>query len=228
MKTFLSILMALLFTLWGSAAYGQSNKFELGIEGGTTFASLYGNPFLDSLHRTSRSGVGGLFVQYHLNECFSLRTHVAYERKGSTIPNFVLDPIRNPGSEATMRIAIDYLTLPLLLRATFGKKIPFYVNAGPYIGYLMGQSISVEVTGEGNTSIGGPSLPFRQLDAGITSGLGFSVPIQPQISLSFELRNNIGLLNIGDAPVTPAISDGNIKTNSTTLLAGIAYRFGEE
>jgi len=65
---------------------------------------------------------------------------------------------------------------------------------------------------------------FERLDFGIATGLGVNFPIRNNIFMSLEVRNNLGLSNISSLPVG---NDGKIKTNSTNLLIGIAYKFGE-
>ncbi|OFY87282.1 MAG: hypothetical protein A3F72_17445 [Bacteroidetes bacterium RIFCSPLOWO2_12_FULL_35_15] len=39
----------------------------------------------------------------------------------------------------------DYLTVPILLRATFGKRIKYFANAGMFFGYLIKQTIVYKI-----------------------------------------------------------------------------------
>ncbi|MBC6995200.1 PorT family protein [Lewinella lacunae] len=152
-----------------------------------------------------------------------MRTNVAFERKGSVLTSQTTDINGNPLGEITVNTNFNYLTLPILLRATFGKKFHYFINAGPYFGYLIKQNFvsqgdNFPVTTSDNTSL------IKRFDTGISTGLGLSVPIKTAFAFSFEVRNNLGLYNVSAVPVA---NMGTIKTNSTNLLLGFTYKLGQ-
>jgi hypothetical protein len=134
------------------------------------------------------------------------------------------DEYGNPIGELTFHSNFDYLTIPILGRLTFGKKIEFYVNAGPYLGYLLKQKDITEASGEYPKTEIDNTDNFEKLDFGLTTGLGMNYPLLEKLLLTVEIRNNLGLTNTSSLPVA---NDGSIKTNSTSLLIGVTYRLGK-
>lgn len=217
------IFFGLLFWAVGETAYGQTNKFDMGVEGGPSLIFLRGNEIIKQFHDPTIGFSGGLFFQYNIKKIISLRTNIAYERKGSALTSQATDINGNPLGEFTANTNFDYLTFPILVRATFGRKIQYFVNAGPYFGYLLKQSIVREGDNNPSTSSDNTSLNKR-FDTGISMGLGLSVPINSNFALSFEMRNNLGLYNVSAVQVA---NNGTIKTNSTNFLFGLTYKLGQ-
>lgn len=223
MTKFKSILFGLLLLTICRTTYGQVNKFDIGVEAGPSLIFLRGNDFIDNNHKPTIGFTGGLFFQYNFKKIVSLRTNIAYERKGSVLTAQATDINGNPFGEITINTNFDYLTLPILVRATFGKKVQFFVNAGPYFGYLIKQTFvskgdNIPTTTSDNTSLD------KRFDTGVSTGLGLSVPIKTKFAFSFEIRNNLGLYNTSAVPVA---NNGTVKTNSTNFLFGFTYKLGQ-
>ena len=218
-KSLIFLLSLLSFCL---STHAQTNKFDVGIEGGPSLILLYGNDILKN-HKPTLGASSGLFFQFNFKKCISLRTNLAFERKGSVLSSQLNDMNGDPIGEVTTNTNFDYLTLPILVRATFGQKAHLFVNMGPYFGYLIKQSSVSEgdyilPVSSDNTSY------YSRFDAGLTAGIGFSIPIRKQFLFSFEVRNNLGLYNVSNLEV---INDGTIKTNSTNFLLGLSYKLGQ-
>lgn len=219
-----SLLAGLLFlTFWGTTC-GQTNKFDIGVEGSPSLIFLRGNDIIDNLHKPTIGFSGGLFFQYNFKKVVSLRTNIAFERKGSVLTyEITTNSNGNSFEKVTTNTNFDYLILPILVRATFGKRVQFFVNAGPYFGYLIKQTFvtkgdNIPTTTNDNTSLN------KRFDTGISTGLGLSVPIKTKFLFSFEVRNNLGLYNVRAVSV---VNNGTTKTNSTNFLLGFAYKLGQ-
>ena len=204
-------------------AYGQTNKVDIGVEGGPSLIFLRGNDLIDNNHKPAMGFSGGLFFQYNFKKVISLRTNIAFERKGSVSTAQSTDLNGNPLGEFNTNTNFDYLTFPILIRATFGQKVQCFVNAGPYFGYLIKQTSVSKSNNIPTTTIDNTSLDKR-FDLGISAGLGLSLPIKTRFAFSFEVRNNLGLYNVSEVPV---INNGTIKTNSTNFLLGFTYKLGQ-
>jgi hypothetical protein len=147
----------LLFLTFVNTTLGQTNKFEIGIDGSPTLTFLRGNDFIENNHKSAIGFSGGLFFQFNFKKIISLRTNIAFERKGSAFTSQATDFNGNPLGKITSNTNFDYLTFPILVRATFGKKIQYFVNAGPYFGYLIKQTYVSE--DENNTrTVGFPQV----------------------------------------------------------------------
>ena len=218
-----SLCLGLFFlTIWGTA-YGQTNKFDIGIEGSPSLIFLRGINTIDKLIKPTIGFSGGLFFQYNFKKVVSLRTNIAFERKGFTFPIQRTDSNGNLLGEFTANSNYDYMTLPILVRATFGDRVQFFVNAGPYFGYLIKQTFvskgdNIPTVTDNQTSL------TKRFDTGISTGLGLSVPIKTKFAFSFEVRNNLGLYNVN---AMPAPNNSTNKTSSTSLILGFNYKLGQ-
>ncbi|MDN3635490.1 hypothetical protein QWY85_12525 [Neolewinella lacunae] len=56
-----SLLLGLLILTVGVTAYGQTNRFDLGVEGSPSVTFLRGNDFIDDNHESAIGFSGGLF-----------------------------------------------------------------------------------------------------------------------------------------------------------------------
>ena len=219
------IILLLLTVLTLTRILGQENKIILGVEGSPGLIFLYGNDILKTFYKPTLGFSSGLFCQYNFPQYYSIRTNIAYERKGSELNHIITYTDQNGveiGSERIVgHINFDYLTMPILFRMTIGKKIKYFFNAGPYVGYLISQisvwekSMYVPAKTENNTE------NFKRFDTGVTTGLGLSISIIDKLMVSLEIRNSTGLLNVSDLPIG---NNGSIKTNSTNLLIGLTYK----
>jgi len=204
-------------------SFGQVNKFDFGIEGGPSLASLRGNDFIKDFNDPTIGFSCGLTFQYNFQKLISIRTNIAFERKGSKSKIRATAIAGNPVGEITTHSNFDYLTLPILARLTFGNKVKFFVNVGPYLGYLIKQTYVTDAINEFPKSKTDNTSNFKRIDLGLTTGLGAGLPLNDKLLITLEIRNNLGLYNISSLPVA---NDGTIKTNSTNLMFGIAYKFG--
>lgn len=210
------LLGTLLILAVSATAYAQTSRFNLGFEGGPNLASLRGSQGVSQPEIGALWGLsGGVFLQYNCQSRFSLRTNVSYEKKGFAYRSSGMS-VRN--SELDQQL--DYLTLPLLLRATFGQRVQFFVNAGPYVGYLLRSS---SVFQEGPNTFRSRDEFYQAFDAGLSTGIGISLPFATRWAASAEVRNNLGLVNVSALPI---VGGGALRTNSTQLLLGVGYRLG--
>lgn len=198
---------------------GQQNKIDIGFEGGPGITFLRGNEILSTYNKLKIDFSCGIFFQYNFPKTFSIRTNITFERKGSSW-SFSTTDLNGNLTVIKGHSNLDYLTVPVLFRLTFGKKITYYFNAGIFMGYLISQKYIYHNIGflpSDHTS------EYRSFDMGISGGIGFAIPVRNKFAISCELRNNLGLLNIAKGAV---YNDGSIKTNSTNLLIGITYKIG--
>ncbi|MBX2892647.1 MAG: PorT family protein [Saprospiraceae bacterium] len=171
--------------------FAQAGKSALGIEGGPSLISLRGNPANDTINNPAIGFAGGMFFQYNFPKIFSIRTNIIFERKGAVAPGeiYVTNDDRNFLGIAKYKVHtnLDFLSTSVLLRATFGKKVRYFVNTGPYFGYLTKLSFSVKYSDFLPDSTIADTNLTKRFDTGIVTGLGISVPVTKKISISCEL-----------------------------------------
>jgi hypothetical protein len=223
MKKSLLTVIAILCVGLFSSAVAQQSKFVFGINGGPNFTSLlYTKKFsvTDEKFVPEINFTGGLSVQFMLQKNFSLISGFAFERKGQIFKETYHDG--NAIVNFRERVDLNYFNLPIMCRKTFGKTINYFIDGGIYLGYIIKAS-SIGVDSDGNSYKSDISQYYKNFDSGIALGIGLSIPIKEKVSLSFEIRNYSGLLNIG---ATPVENDSKILNNSTNLLLGITYKLG--
>lgn len=196
----------------------QRNRLEAGVETGPGFTFLFGNDAA-SFNKPALGYLGGFFGQYNSKGIMSLKAAILFEKKETKVSAFFTDDMGNPVGWATSYSNYNYITLPILARITFEKRVPFFVNAGPYFACLLSQKNTIK--GDIPTAIVDNTNKFNRFDMGIVAGFGVSVPLNTACGLSFELRNNTGAKNISALPI---INNGTLKTNSTYLLFGFVYK----
>lgn len=214
----------LLFISIGSTSSlrAQNSMFDLGLEGGPNLSTLIvkGNPMFDFNPKAAVYGSGGVIFQYNFKNFLSLKTGFSYQRKGYQLPDLVFtDANGNFIGKGKATSRFDYLTFPILVKAGFGKKVNFFVNAGPYAGYLLAKSDRTKFNDQEKTykdNLNGLS----RWDFGIASGIGIAIPIRTFWVVSIEARNYSGLLDITDSNNTKWL------TNTTDLRVGVAYKLG--
>jgi opacity protein-like surface antigen len=226
MKRFLLCLCAII-ALSSSVSFAQTHGMYIGTEGGPNRTSIWGNEYITKSGEPKKAPnfFTGASFEFCFTEFTSLRTGLAFERKGVRFMSVVRDEYSNPIGSVPARNYLDYLTLPLMAKVAFGKKPKFFVNAGPYIGYLISQKDVIYDSEFMNAVITvNNSERYKKLDMGFTAGLGTEMPLTDKVKLSFELRQNLGVYNVYNVPT---FFDGIMKTNSTNLLFGLAYKIKE-
>ncbi|HKR04843.1 MAG TPA: porin family protein [Bacteroidia bacterium] len=209
--------------IFSSSSQGQVRKFSSGMEGGFNLSSLRGNPFYESHHDFRTGPAGGVFIQYNLNKTYAIKTGVYFETKGSKF-----EVISGDHTEIIFRGKnnLDFLVIPVILKAGTGEKLYFSVNGGFYYGYLLNQSETTE--GEGDVIIlNAPQILrpdyFKKSEIGILAGFGIACPIKQRFLVSLEMRNNFGL---NDISRFKEYNGGVTKTYSANFLFGFAFKFG--
>jgi hypothetical protein len=220
MKRIITIIFAIALATNISA---QVNKYEIGIISySPNISFLRGNELVEKNMYSAIGSNFGLSFKCNFRKTLSVKSGVLYDRKVATTY-----PILNPPKEVeafSAHYKFEYLNVPILLQINFDTKIYFFANAGFYLAYLLKE------TTFSNGGAAGPqehinTEMYKKYDTGISTGLGIAIPIGEKLELTLEARNNLGLLNISAVPV---YNDGSIKTNSTNLLIGLAYKFGKK
>jgi hypothetical protein len=131
-----------------------------------------------------------------------------------------------------LKYNLDYLSLPLLVKWTTGGKVRFFVNAGPCVSLLLQETTWYLPDSGSKEKVADETGAYHRVNLAVTAGAGIAVPFGKRITVSLELRDNFGVLNIRSAASefehnsAMAVEQPTGHTNSTLLLAGITYRLG--
>ncbi len=171
-KKFITVLF--LIILGSSSAFSQ--KLEVGLKGGSNFAtqklsSIQGVESIAGYH------LGG-FVYFKLPFLFGIQVEGQYSTQGS---KFQVNQIINKNN-------LSYLNIPILIRNDFG---PFNFHFGPQFGLLTDAKLSVNgIKNNFKNQLLGRDFSF-------VAGLGIRLPA----NLGLTLRYVKGLTNISDTNI---------------------------
>lgn len=181
-RNLLVFAIILLCTCTKTLAQQDKGNVEFGLGagiGGTTVSDDNGN---NSSSRTAfNAGISG---DYYFSDRWSLKAKLLYDQKGWNNGYF-----SDANSESTYgNYHLDYLTLPVMANWHFGRTRNWYLNFGPYIGFLLSAKFS-----ENNFDL---KPYFNKVDGGLAFGIGIKFPIADQTKFFIEFDGQGGIANI--------------------------------
>jgi hypothetical protein len=222
-KRQIRILAVLGVFLLGAGGLGWAGGLELGVHGGITIPNLRGgqdNPLTRGF--SSREGeFFGLTADIGLTRQLSLVVELNYtsqggKRDGLQIieelpPDLQLPPDIDLYANFRNETILDYIEIPVMGRLTFGHKARFFVNAGPYIGFLVraravtSGSSFIFLDPAGTQPVTPSAVSFdantdvkdslKTTNFGLAGGAGVKYPLGPG-SLVLEAHFQAGLITI--------------------------------
>ena len=183
MKKILLTLLVLLGCYTLSKAQ-RANSTEFGIDVGYNGAYLAeGNSYNNT---DIKGGVNvGLSADHYFTEAWSLKVKAIYDQKGWANGFLVL-----PSGQTINYVdfKLNYLTVPVMANWHFGYTRNWYLNFGPYIGFLLDASSS--------TNYPGIKDEFNTVDGGIALGVGIKIPINRKTRFFIEYDAQGGAANV--------------------------------
>jgi hypothetical protein len=243
-----------LVALFSGRAMSQTTW--LGLKGGLSIPDLSGgggNPLSENY--TSRLALNfGVLSDVKLYHHFSLQVELNYAGQGGKRDG--IQPITNLPASLSQglpagtylyanfknKAVLDYLELPIMAKLSWGKMFGYFVNAGPYLGYLLhaaektkGTSLLYEdPNGQVPLTEQGYPVPAQNFDAntdvtssirhfniGVTGGGGVDWKVDPKDKIFFDARFEYGFINIQKYS-----EDGKNNTGNVLLSLGYAHRLG--
>jgi hypothetical protein len=218
-----------LLVLFSVFAYAQTGIIRFGVHAGLNYSGLRGYTIpanIEAQYEESAAFgyLGGVSLTYPLKEKISLRVELNYERKTQKADNSVeLRPNFDEPAQLydfTSKRHFDYLVMPILLHYQFTDKNSFFVNGGPFVGYLLNATLTSDLNVPELNADVDLSNDYKKLDYGLTVGLGKHFDIGSQNSIHLEIRNNLGLAKINKNDVW---NDGHVRTNSLSFMVGYSF-----
>ncbi|POS01488.1 outer membrane protein with beta-barrel domain [Flavobacterium croceum DSM 17960] len=210
--------------------FSQNSKIKFGFQTGLNYSNFRGYNIPASFNQVYSESpafayLGGFNFEYQFKEKLSLKLELNYERKSQKGDNNI--EIRQSFDEPaqaynfTTKRNYDYLVLPILLKYSFTNKNSFYVNGGPFIGYLLKSKFTNNFNVAGfNSSDLETTKDNKKTDFGLSFGLGKNFELSNNKTINLEMRENLGLINTSKIDVW---NGGTVKTNSINLIVGISF-----
>ena len=205
---------------WSQTHY-QSNV-AIGLKGGMDFSEVFFNPHVKQTFQPGYTA--GIMVRYIEENHFGLIGELNFAQRGWN-ENFEDDPFQYSRD-------LDYIDLCFLAHIFFGRRGRFFFNAGPQVGYYLGEHIKSNFDPFDISHISGfPTInrinqqmvePINiKIDYGISAGLGGEFNINRRNSICVECRFYFGLANI----FSTKRADYFNASNQMSLSATIGYWF---
>lgn len=233
------ITLSLCMTQAAAAQIGEHrNDFAVGISGGCALSNVGFTPKVTQGYHGGLTG--GVSLRYVCEKYFktvcSIQAEVNYSQTGWKEDILTADdqPVINQASGLAEEYSrtLSYIQIPVFAHLAWGKErkgMQFFFQAGPQIGFLLGESTKSNFNfSERNTSDRANSVCAQdtmavenKFDYGIAAGLGLEYSVPKAGHLMLEARYYYGLGNIyGDSK-----RDYFAKSNLSNIIVKITYLF---
>jgi len=206
-KTLYSLLAAL--SLCFVAQAQTKGSIEMGINGGVNFTSVSGTDYNYWGTTTSESSVSfnvAASLDFYFSDRWSIKVKGIYDRKGWDSAYITL----GDGRDYSTNVDMNYITVPVMANWHFGGKRNWYLNFGPYVGFLTSAKETRFDTDLKDN--------FNTTDAGLAYGIGVKIPVSNHVKLFFEYEGQTGLSDIYKDNY-----DGSVTTNRGAANVGINF-----
>ncbi|MDE7438869.1 MAG: PorT family protein [Muribaculaceae bacterium] len=218
-----SILLAIVLAGGSIASTAQTHyasNISIGVKGGADLSRVN---FTPSVKQSLALGMnGGVTFRYIEENHFGLIGEVNFEQRGWN-ENFEEYPYKYTRT-------LNYIQIPFLAHIYFGRRGKFFFNAGPEVGFLIGESTSANFDYNNLSQI--KDFPLRttyqyqlaaenKVDYGISAGLGGEFNLNRRNSIYIEGRFYYGLGNVLKSGRTENFRG----SNSMSVMASIGYWF---
>lgn len=209
--------------------YSQDSKIKFGIQAGLNYSTFRGYKIPEEIkplysESPAFSFLGGINLELQIIEKWSLKLDLNYERKSQKGDNTIQVTDINGFRKTynyTSKKNYDYLIFPIMAKYYFSDKNSFYINGGPFIGFLLKSTLTNDLKlDETNNNSLETTNSNNKVDFGLSIGLGKTVEMNKRNSIFIEIRENLGLTNSSKDKVW---GNGEAKTNSLNLIIG--YQF---
>ena len=132
--------------LAGLTSVAQAQTARFGVKAGANLANISGKDTEDAKNLVGLSA--GIMADVSFSDLISFHPELLYSQKG----------VKYESGGATLQIRTSYLDLPLLLRV---KADGLFFEAGPQVGFLIGQKSEVTIPGLGTRSSTSTDAPSK-------------------------------------------------------------------
>ncbi|HWZ16663.1 MAG TPA: porin family protein [Mucilaginibacter sp.] len=197
--TFL-IIMGLYYTSTAQTTSGA----EFGVNAGLNLATVNAGYYTNSQYRVGYNV--GLSGEYYLSNHWGIKVKAIYDQKGWN-DGF----ISGPNGDYTTNFQMDYITVPVMANWHFGSTNNWYLNFGPYAGFLLSAK---------ETAGGSDLKPITSsTDFGIGAGIGVRFPMSDNSKFFIELDGQDGVND-----VFKNNSGSTVITMRSSINIGITFR----
>ena len=182
----------------------EKGNFEFGFQAGLNTSTVISGSMTNTDSRVGFNA--GAFGDYFFSDRWSIKAKLIYDQKGWDNGYINIgDVVNNPTD-----FRYDYLTVPLMANWHFGKTRNWYLNFGPYAGFLLSAKDTAF-----NMDLKDLS---KSIDAGLAFGIGVKIPVANKIKILLEFDGQGGFTDIFEN------NEGNkIQNSRGSLNTGLVF-----
>ncbi|MCD4789372.1 MAG: PorT family protein [Bacteroidales bacterium] len=171
----------------------NAQNIAIGGKIGGNLSSFYGKDMPDYNYKFGL--VFGLASQFKVGNHFYLQPELNYEQKGAKHKLSIM------GNDQESTYKLNYLTIPVLAKICFGNKETFFINAGPFIGFLIKATDRNYVTNSNTGAVisddsGDITKYQKNADIGFTAGGGAAFRLSDKTRLFIDARYKVSFTSI--------------------------------
>lgn len=148
------------------------------------------------------SGINfGGSLDYYFSNSWSIKAKLIYDQKGWD-DDYIEDL---NGNFYPTDINLNYLTIPIMANWHFGNKKNWYLNFGPYFGFLLDAKetqFDTDLTDYLNTT-----------DFGLALGIGVKIPVSDKLKVFVEYDGQGGISDIAENSLNGSITNSRSSFN---------------
>lgn len=164
----------------------EKGDVELGLGIGDNSAEInlttkaYYNPKIDFI-----SGPNYAFsAEYYFSDRWGIKGKLIYDKKGWTYTEAYEDDALGPQLRSG-EVRVNYITVPVMMNWHFGGNRGWYLNFGPYLGFL--------TSADDKVFEGGFKNEYRKIDGGLSFGAGYKFRINNTFKFFVEAEFQSGM-----------------------------------
>ncbi len=242
MKPFQLLTCIALFLFSTTLSIAQTGKFSVSVEGGPSVSYIYKNSLPAESFKPTVGGYAGVLFNYRFKKHFALETGLAWEQKGTKFYKALASVIYNLQPSAVANeytyyadytFRFNYLTLPVMVKASFGRKLRFVASGGAYFSLLLSQTYVSN--GHSNFLIDPSTYTEKKpYDLGLSGSLGIEIGVMKNAAISLKFSDHLSMINTNLFPIFTMVtgetvnSDRSSYINSAMVSLGFSWFFGNE
>lgn len=208
-------LLLIALPLWVNA---QHYGLEAGVESGPALGRFWSNVVTPDHLTPNLHHSFGTYLKYQVSPNIGIQTGIYQEEIGTN--DIAKQTDLGVGTSGNVNIIqeVNYATVPMLFRLSFGKKFRGTFIAGSFVSFLM-QHKTVWDYGTHRENINN-TMGTNRFNAGLVWGGGLEYTVLKQMNIGVEVRNQMGFVNMEmHSPMA------YFRTNSLQFLFKVGYQF---
>lgn len=204
-KIFMAAFVLIAYCQFANAQNYSHNEFSVGLGLNGSYVSD-----IDNNHTDAKLGFNaGVALDHYFSRSWSIKVGASYQQKGWGNGFISFDD----GSEIdNVDYKLSYLTVPVLANWHFGRTKNWYLNFGPYVGFLLNSSESSNTLTSAETK-----NFFNNTDGGLAVGIGVKIPLNDQTRFYIEYGEQAGVANVFRN------SESSVQNATSSLNIGISF-----